>query len=278
LNALLNRALTGLGYAFVLIAGMIVHPVIFAIVYLALMVLALVEYYRMVELAGGNPQYKNGIATGITFFVTMFGFAYGIWPLYASLLSVVLLFSTFVVELYRKQPKPMSNIAFTLMGFFYISLPMGLINLLVFQGLPDKHLFYPYILLGVTITLWVYDSGAYIFGTAFGKHRLFERISPKKSWEGVIGGGVVALISAFLNARFFPTVNLFNWLILSIIIIVFGTFGDLIESMLKRSFNIKDSGKFLPGHGGILDRLDSFLFAIPFVVVWLFLARLYVSF
>jgi phosphatidate cytidylyltransferase len=274
LNSLLKRALTGLGYAFVLIAGMIIHPVIFAVVYLTLMVLALVEYYRMVELAGGNPQYVNGIATGVTFFISMFGFTYGIWPLYVSLLSVVLLFSTFVIELYRKQPKPMSNIAFTLMGFFYIGLPMGLLNLLVFHGLPGEHLFYPYILLGITITLWVYDSGAYLFGTAFGKHRLFERISPKKSWEGVIGGGAVALISGFINSHFFPAIDLANWLIICLIIVVFGTFGDLIESMLKRSFNIKDSGKFLPGHGGILDRLDSFLFAIPFVVAWLYFARL----
>jgi len=274
LNSFLERTLTGFGYAFILIAGLVIHPVVFALVYLTLLIFALVEYYRMVELAGGNPQHINGIATGTTFFISLFGFAYGWWPLYASLLSVVLLFSTFVIELYRKQPKPLSNIAYTLMGFFYISIPMGLLNLMVFQDFPQNPVFYPYILLGVTITIWVYDSGAYIFGTAFGKHRLFERISPKKSWEGVIGGGLVALASAFVNAHFFPAINLSNWVILSLIIVVFGTFGDLIESMLKRSFSIKDSGKFLPGHGGILDRLDSFLFAIPFVVAWLFFARL----
>ncbi len=274
MNPFLKRTITGFGYAFVLIGGLVVHPIIFALVYLLLLVLALVEYYRMVGLAGGHPQHINGIATGVTFFIALFGFAYGLWPLYVSLLSVVLIFSTFVIELYRNQPKPLSNISYTLMGFFYISIPMGLLNLMVFQGLPDEHHYYPYILLGVTITIWVYDSGAYIFGTAFGRHRLFERISPKKSWEGVIGGGIFAIVSGFINAHFFPAIDLINWLILSLIIVIFGTFGDLIESMLKRSFSIKDSGKFLPGHGGVLDRLDSFLFAIPFVVAWLFFARL----
>ena len=273
MNALFKRTLTGAGYAVVLIAGMVIHPVIFAIVYLTLMVMALIEYYRMVELAGSSPQKMNGIATGVTFFVALFGFAYGIWPLFTALLAVVLLFSTFVIELYRCQQKPLSNIAYTLMGFFYIGIPMGLLNLLVFRGLTGKSEFHPWILLGITLTIWVYDSGAYLFGTALGKHRLFERISPRKSWEGVIGGGMVAILWGVVNARLFPSVSLLNWIALSIIIVIFGTFGDLIESMLKRSFNIKDSGNFLPGHGGILDRLDSFLFAIPFVVAWLFFSR-----
>jgi len=265
LNSLKERALTGFGYAVVLIAGMIIHPLIFAFVFLTLMVLSLVEYYRMVQLAGGNPQYINGIATGVTFFLSLFGFVYGIWPLYVSLISVLLLFSTFVIELYRNQPN-------TLLGFFYIALPMGLLNLIIFKGLPEERLFYPWILFGITIIIWIYDSGAYLFGTAFGKHRLFQRISPKKSWEGVLGGGMVAILTALLCSRMFTEINGISWLALSIIVVVFGTFGDLIESMLKRSFNMKDSGKFLPGHGGILDRLDSFLFATPFVVAWLFFA------
>ena len=235
--------MTGLGYAIILIGGLIIHPIIFAVVYLGLLVLSLVEYYRMVDLAGGNPQHINGIATGVTFFISLFGFSYGIWPLYVSLLSVVLLFSTFAVELFRNQPKPLSNIAYTLLGFFYIGLPMGLLNLLVFHGLPYENTYTPNILLGVTIILWVYDSGAYLFGTALGKHRLFERISPKKSWEGVIGGGFTAILTGILMSRLFLAIDLLNWIIISVILVVFGTFGDLIESMLKRSFNMKDSGK-----------------------------------
>jgi phosphatidate cytidylyltransferase len=274
LNSFLKRTLTGFGYAFVLIAGLVIHPFIFAVVYLSLMVLSLVEYYRMVYLAGGNPQHFNGIATGVIFFITMFGFAYGFWPLEVSLLALVLLFLTFVIELYRKQPNPLSNIAFTLMGFFYIGLPMGLLNLLVFKGMPEEHLFSPWLLVGVTLIIWMYDAGAYVFGTTLGKHRLFQRHSPLKSWEGVLGGAMVAFLTAILNTHLFESLNLINWLAISIIVIIFGTFGDLIESMLKRSFNIKDSGKFLPGHGGILDRLDSFLFAIPFVVAWIYFIRL----
>ena len=269
-----ERAITGLVYAIVLIGGIIIHPLIFALVYLALLVLSLVEYYRMVELAGGKPQYFNGIATGVTFFLTLFGYSYGLWPLYVSLISVLLLFSTFVIELYRNQPNPLSNIAFTLMGFFYIGLPMGLLNFLIFRDLPQNHTSYPWILLGVTIIIWAYDSGAYLLGTLFGKHRLFPRLSPKKSWEGVIGGGLVAISAGVIHGLLCDGISMINWIVISLIIVIFGTFGDLIESMLKRSFNMKDSGKFLPGHGGILDRLDSFLYATPFIVGWLFFAGL----
>lgn len=271
MSAFLKRALTGFGYAFVLIAGLLIHPIVFAVVYLALMVLSLIEYYRMVRLAGGNPQKLNGIITGTIFFSTLFGYTYGLWPFYMMLISVALLLSTFIIELYRNKPNPLSNIACTLLGFFYIAVPMGLLNLLVFRGLPENHEFYPWLLLGITIILWVYDSGAYIIGSAIGKHKLFERISPKKSWEGVIGGLVTAMIAAAVYSRYCTTLSIYHWLITSVILVIFGTFGDLIESMLKRSFNLKDSGKFLPGHGGILDRLDSFLFSIPFVIAWLYI-------
>ena len=270
MNTLLKRSLTGLGYAAVLIAGIIIHPLIFAGVFLSLLVLALMEYYRMVKLAGGDPQQITGIITGVLFFGSLFGYVTGRLPLFAVLSAVLLLSTIFIIELYRKKPQPLANIAFTLLGFFYIALPLGLLNFLIFPGLPQNTSFYPWILLGVTLIIWAFDTGAYLFGTAFGKHRLFERISPKKSWEGVFGGGTIALLTGVLNAWLFQILEITDWLVISALVIIFGTFGDLIESMIKRSFDMKDSGRFLPGHGGILDRLDSFLFAAPVIVAWLF--------
>jgi phosphatidate cytidylyltransferase len=151
---------------------------------------------------------------------------------------------------------------------------MSLTNLLAFPLNSGKHVFYPWILFGTTITLWLFDSGAYLIGTPLGKHKLFERISPKKSWEGVIGGGIVAMLAGVLNAWLFQSIELITWLLISSLVIVSGTFGDLVESMMKRSMGIKDSGNLLPGHGGFLDRLDSFIFVVPMVVTLLYLIGL----
>jgi phosphatidate cytidylyltransferase len=132
----------------------------------------------------------------------------------------------------------------------------------------------PNILVGFFIILWIYDSGAYVFGVSFGKHRLFERISPKKSWEGFIGGSIVAISAANVISVFFTELRLFDWLIISAIIIVFGTFGDLVESLLKRELNIKDSGNILPGHGGILDRFDGIFLSVPIIFAYLQIVRI----
>lgn len=272
MNPLLKRALTGLVYAVILICGIVVHPLLYALVFLVLLVLSLVEYYRMAVLVGCRPQYFCGITASILFFLLLFGHKYMHWPGWWVLLPVIFLFCTFAAELYRNSANPLANTAFTLTGFFYLGLPFGLLNFLVFPGIAGTHDFFPWLLLGITIIIWIYDSGAYLIGSQWGKHRLFERISPKKSWEGVIGGSIFAFISAFVIARFTPEIDIINWLMLTVIVIIFGTFGDLVESMIKRSLNLKDSGRFLPGHGGILDRLDSFIFVVPFVVAWLFLS------
>ena len=117
--------------------------------------------------------------------------------------------------------------------------------------------------------IWVHDSGAYLVGVSIGRHRLFERISPKKSWEGAIGGTLTAILAAWFIAKYIPEISLLHWIIISVLVVVFSTFGDLTESMFKRYFGIKDSGNILPGHGGILDRFDSLLFAAPVLVAYL---------
>jgi phosphatidate cytidylyltransferase len=154
------------------------------------------------------------------------------------------------------------------MGQGFIALPFSLLSYIFFiNG------FQPLILLAVFVTIWVNDTGAYLVGVTLGKHRLFERISPKKSWEGFFGGAFFALISAYVFSLFIKDLSLIQWLIFSEIIVIFGTFGDLAESLLKRTLNMKDSGNVIPGHGGLLDRFDSMLLAAP--AVYLFLSFLF---
>ena len=179
-----------------------------------------------------------------------------------------------VSELYLKAKDPIANWAYTMMSQIYIALPFSLLNVLAFQFTNSD---VPWLLpLSVFIFLWVNDSGAYCTGSLLGRHKLFPRVSPGKSWEGSIGGGVFVLVAAWLISYITTqkgiTTNLttLQWMGMGLVVVVFGTWGDLIESLFKRTLGIKDSGNVLPGHGGMLDRFDSSLLAIPAVVVYLF--------
>jgi phosphatidate cytidylyltransferase len=171
-----------------------------------------------------------------------------------------------MIKLYKKfERKPFTNIAFTFLGIFYVAVPFAILNVVVYE---EGNYNYE-IILGSLLILWASDTGAYFAGTRFGKRKLFERISPKKSWEGFVGGAVLALIFVFGLSLFLHSLTVEQWLIVGIIIIVGGTFGDLIESLLKRSIEIKDSGDSLPGHGGFLDRFDGLLISAPFIAAYL---------
>jgi phosphatidate cytidylyltransferase len=166
---------------------------------------------------------------------------------------------------------PFHNIAITLAGIIYIGIPFSMLNGIAYPEIKAGQGYSPHILLGMIYMIWANDTGAYIVGRKFGKHKLFERISPNKTWEGSFGGAFFALIGAYIISIFYTDIALIDWLIISLIVIVMGTFGDFVESLLKRSLNIKDSGTILPGHGGILDRFDSIIMAAPFVLLYIVL-------
>jgi len=189
-----------------------------------------------------------------------------------------------VAELYGKQPDPINNWAYTMLSQMYIALPFSLINALAFTATPDGRVVFNTILpLSVFVFLWMNDTGAYCVGSLIGKHKLFPRVSPGKSWEGSIGGAIVVLLVAYAIHYFLldpdhtgqAILPLAEWLGLSLTIVVFGTWGDLVESLFKRTLGVKDSGNILPGHGGMLDRFDSSLLAIPAAVVYLYTLTLF---
>ena len=182
-----------------------------------------------------------------------------------------------VSELYTKNKNAVHDLSYTMLGQIYVALPLSMINVLAFRTATDGNIHFYYLLpLSVFIFLWTNDTGAYCVGSLFGKHKLFPRISPAKSWEGSIGGGVLVLVAAFLvslldqNHGNLSGLNTLQWLGLGLVVTVFGTWGDLVESLIKRTLGIKDSGTILPGHGGMLDRFDSSLLAIPASAVYIY--------
>jgi phosphatidate cytidylyltransferase len=168
----------------------------------------------------------------------------------------------FLIKLYKKEKKPFTNIAYTLLGIIYVGMPFALLNLCVYaDGVYNNQ-----IIIGILLLLWASDTGGYIAGVLFGRTKLFERVSPKKSWEGMVGSFILAMVIATLLGKYFSIMTWFQWYVVAVIMVVAGTYGDLVESLFKRSIEIKDSGNSLPGHGGFLDRFDGLLISIPFIV------------
>ena len=195
------------------------------------------------------------------------------------LLTIVYLF---ISELYMKTENAINGWAYTMLGQMYIALPFSTINVLAFNATPDGNVAYNYMIpLCVFIFLWANDTGAYCSGSLFGKHKLFPRVSPGKSWEGSIGGAIIVLAVAwligYLDAQNGNTSGLTipQWMGLGLVVVVFGTWGDLVESLFKRTLGVKDSGNILPGHGGMLDRFDSSLMAMPAAVIYLYSLTLF---
>jgi len=267
-----TRTFAGIVFLVILIGCIVKSSDTFFALFLLLTVAGTLEFYRVAEKGNSKPQKLVGVLTAASLFMLLYFISKGSIPGLALVALVPLLFLAFVLELFSGNQHPFENVAHTLLGIIYVALPFSLLNLLVFSNIL---LAYDHsILLGIFIIIWSSDTGAYLTGRKFGRTKLFERISPKKTWEGSVGGLLFALVAAFFISRNYTNISFAHWVALTLIIVVAGSVGDLIESMLKRSVGIKDSGNVIPGHGGILDRFDSFLFAAPFVVTYVELMRL----
>ena len=181
-----------------------------------------------------------------------------------------------VIELYRRQDKPFDSLSHTFFSILYTAVPFSMFPFAAFSRtglnslLPHPNIsFSPGIVIGFFILIWANDTGAYLTGMSFGRHNLFERISPKKTWEGFFGGIILSLVAAWFLSGWLGVVDKTQWVIIAMIVSVSGTYGDLIESMLKRSSGVKDSGTIMPGHGGFLDRFDSAIVSFPLVYLFI---------
>ena len=260
-----QRVLTGALGGVIFIGGIWFSDWTFGLLFLALTILGMLEFYKLLTDKGFQPNHNLGIILGSGLFIGAFlnqkGYLDGN---YLYLLPPIIIL-TLVAELYRKKEQPFTNIALTLVAVFYVAAPFTLLILVGFL----QHRYSWHIILGTIFLIWAADTGAYFFGKAFGRTKLFARISPGKTWEGWLGGTLLCLGVGYVLSLFLQDLDLPHWLGVATIVAVFGVLGDLVESMLKRSLQVKDSGSLLPGHGGILDRFDSLLMVVPFIVAFL---------
>lgn len=272
-----TRAITGFFFLIVMIGSHLLGHYVFGAFYLLLCLLCLKEFYGLIKESGNNPNQAVGLINGALIYIAFAMLTYSSifavpavefsFPVYKFLFLLPLTLSgVFIAELFKKSASPFSNIAYTFLGLILTILPFTFFHALAYlKGSFNFH--FP---LGFFIMLWSNDTGAYLTGRAFGRTKLFERHSPKKTWEGFFGGMLISMGAGFILSRFWLEISPVQWIIVGGLIATFGTLGDLVESMFKRSINVKDSGGILPGHGGLLDRFDGLLIAAPVVYTFLY--------
>ena len=252
------RAITGACFVILLLGCILLDKNAYAIRLIKskdeFRMISFLDIFGGVYLFAALYYYCSGLSTSVT--------------KYIFIPYIVYIMLTFIIQLYAKRPDPIKCWAYSLLGQFYIALPFALLNFIAFPG--TYTLYAPWLLMSFFIFIWINDTGAFLVGITIGRHRLFERISPKKSWEGFIGGLIFSFITAWVFSLFYDNFSLIQWLGLSLTISISSTFGDLCESLLKRTIHIKDSGHILPGHGGLLDRFDSVLLAAPAAYIYIF--------
>ena len=276
------RTITGIIFVAAIVASFL-RPEAMVLLFSIVTGLTVWEFTGLVnERPGVTVNRFISTAAGVYFFYAMTYFCSDLYGGTAKsvvfipyLVTIVYLL---VAELYLKQEDPVADWAYTMLSQMYIALPFSLLNVLAFTATPQGTISFNTLLpLSVFAFLWINDTGAYCTGSLLGRHKLFPRISPGKSWEGSIGGAVFVLAAAYAVSYWLDGIMLttIEWLGLGLVVVIFGTWGDLVESLFKRTLGIKDSGSILPGHGGMLDRFDSALLAIPAAVVYLYTLSLF---
>jgi len=273
---LIKRIFSGVIYIALIVTAILLldnSPVVYLVVFPLLIVLGIGELITMAKDDATQSWLVNIIDMlgGVGVFVALYlhyeGATIQSRSLWLLPIAAYLLLRT-IVQLYRPQQNAVHSLERSFLSLGYVALPVAMLNGIMSITAPR-------LLLGVFIFIWLYDTGAYCVGMLLGRHRLFERISPKKSWEGVIGGILLSVAGAYVTHRwfdeFFQVPDFTIWMGLSVVVAVFATFGDLVESLIKRTVGVKDSGHILPGHGGILDRIDSLLLVAPAVLIYLML-------
>ncbi len=277
---LITRSITGVLFVAIIVVCFM-RPEAMILLFALVTGLTVWEYTGLVnQIDGVTVNRFISTAAGVYLFLAIAGFCSGITPsavFIPYLLSVIYLF---ISELYTESKNAINNWAYTMLSQMYVALPLATINILAFRDIGGQVVFSYLTPLSIFIFLWANDTGAYCFGSLFGKHKLFPRISPGKTWEGSVGGGILVLVVAAIigylessNADQMvggSTMSISEWMGMGLVVVFFGTWGDLVESLFKRTLGIKDSGNILPGHGGMLDRFDSSLMAMPAAVVYLY--------
>jgi phosphatidate cytidylyltransferase len=264
-----TRAITAFFFTIVMLGSVFSGGLAFSMFYLILQAIALSEFYKLLKNSGAQPLKVLGLLVSVLGFSLLTAHYLFQFESRYFILMVPLTFAVFIFELYKREKVPFANIGYTFLGLMFVTIPFAFYYALGF--LQDEHAFNFHFPLAFLLMLWASDTGAYLFGRKLGKTRLFERHSPKKSWEGFFGGVFTSVLVAMIISFFFKEVQGWIWIGMAILVVSFGTLGDLVESMFKRSLDVKDSGNILPGHGGLLDRFDGLLIAAPIVYTYLYL-------
>lgn len=265
----ITRALTSIVFVAVLVSAIVFQSYYFVLVFSLITGLTLWEFYGLVLRDESKCNRLVAAVGGAYLFMATFGYTQGLVDRSIFVPYMLVWLYLMVIALYEKGNNPITHWSMLLFGQLYCAGSFSLLNLLATQTVTIQGCTIPLFVLALFVLIWLNDTGAYLVGSLLGKHRLFERISPKKSWEGFAGGLALAVIASQVLATLDPLHGWMQWLGLALVVVAFGTWGDLIESLLKRTLAVKDSGHILPGHGGMLDRFDSVLLALPATYIYI---------